>query len=138
MDKDKDKPVKQLAPEAGLQQSYKVLDYLSGMHYALALVDAVVCCAGAATMAESSTLGLPALYAPLPVDDGGQSLSASSVAGSGGVLLLNQKKTKPTEAAVLIKRILDPAKDPEMRQATASAGITKGVANLAKLIQEVL
>ena len=136
--KDKDKPVKQFVSEAGLQQNYKVLDYLSEMHHALALADAVVCRAGAATVAENSALGLPALYVPLPVGNGEQSLNALSVVESGGAFLLNQKKAKPTEVAVLIERMLDPAKNPEMRQAAASAGTTKGAANLAKLIQEVL
>ena len=134
--KDKDKPVKQFVSEAGLQQNYKVLDYLSEMHHALALADAVVCRAGAATVAENSALGLPALYVPLPVGNGEQSLNALSVVESGGAFLLNQKKAKPTEVAVLIERMLDPAKNPEMRQAAASAGTTKGAANLAKLIQE--
>lgn len=136
--KDKDKPVKQFVSEAAWEQNYKVWDYLSEMHHALALADVVVCRAGAATVAENSALGLPALYIPLPVGNGEQSLNALSVIEAGGAFLLNQKKANPTTVAEHITQMLDPDKNPEMRQAASSAGTTKGASNLAQLIQEVL
>lgn len=136
--KGKTDTVNQFVSEAGLTETYKVLDYLSEMHHGLALADIVVCRAGAATVAENSALGLPALYIPLPVGNGEQSLNAQSVVDAGGAFLMHQKKAKPADMAALVTEMLSLEKNAQMRQAAHESGTTKGAASLAKLIQEVL
>lgn len=136
--KGKDAVVKQFVAEAGLERTYKVLDYLTEMHHALAVADAVVCRAGAATVAENSALGIPALYIPLPVGNGEQDLNALSTVEAGGAFMLHQKKATPGELAGLIGTMLEPEKNASMRRGALAAGTTKGGENLARLIQEVL
>ncbi|MCI6584169.1 MAG: undecaprenyldiphospho-muramoylpentapeptide beta-N-acetylglucosaminyltransferase [Mobiluncus sp.] len=130
--------VSDFVTESGLGDRYKVLDYLTEMHHALALADAVVCRAGAATVAENSALGIPALYVPLPVGNGEQALNARGVVEASGAFLLNQKKADPTAVAESVAAMLDPERNAAMRASAAVAGTTRGAANLAELIKEVL
>lgn len=72
----------------GDQPAYVSLPYLAAMHEAFAAADAVVCRAGAMTCAEVSALGLPAVYVPLPVGNGEQTLNARPVVAAGGGVLV--------------------------------------------------
>ena len=56
---------------------YVPLPYIDDMHLAYAAADAVLCRAGAMTVAEVSAVGLPAVYVPLPHGNGEQALNAT-------------------------------------------------------------
>ncbi len=71
------------------QPAYVSLSYLAAMHEAFAAADAVVCRAGAMTCAEVSAVGLPAVYVPLPVGNGEQTLNARPVVDAGGGVLVD-------------------------------------------------
>lgn len=135
--KGKDSPVRDFVAAHQLEQRYRVLDYLSEMHHALALADVVVCRAGAATVAENSALGIPALYVPLPVGNGEQTLNALGVVQAEGALMLNQRKASSEAMLPLLETMLDPAKNAQMRAQALASGTTAGAENLAKLILEV-
>ena len=57
---------------------YVPLPYLERMDLAYAAADAVLCRAGAMTVAEVSAVGLPAVYVPLPHGNGEQALNAAA------------------------------------------------------------
>lgn len=74
---------------SGDQPAYVSVPYLAAMHEAFAAADAVVCRAGAMTCAEVSAVGLPAVYVPLPVGNGEQTLNAAPVVSAGGGVLID-------------------------------------------------
>ena len=67
-------------PAARPRPAYVPVPYLERMDLAYAAADAVLCRAGAMTVAEVSAVGLPAVYVPLPHGNGEQALNA----GAGG------------------------------------------------------
>ncbi len=87
--KDKDGPVRESA--AG-NPDYHVLDYLTDMENAYAVADLVITRAGAGMVAEVSSLGIPAVFVPLPVGNGEQALNAQDVVRAGGALLVTNKQ----------------------------------------------
>lgn len=136
--KGKDQPVRDFVAAHKLERRYLVLDYLTEMHRALALADAVVCRAGAATVAENTALRLPTLYIPLPIGNGEQALNANSVVEAGGAFLLDQKELTAAKATEMLSTMLDPAQNAAMREAAAQVGTTRGGADLSAMIREVL
>lgn len=86
--KGKDAEVRSAVAELGLEDRWKVLDYLPEMERALAVADLVLCRSGAGTVAELSALGIPAIYVPLPIGNGEQRLNAAGAVERGGAFLV--------------------------------------------------
>ena len=74
---------------------YVVLPYLDRMDDAYLAADLVVCRAGANTVCELATAGLPAAYVPLPIGNGEQRLNAEPVVAAGGGLLVDDAGCTP-------------------------------------------
>jgi UDP-N-acetylglucosamine--N-acetylmuramyl-(pentapeptide) pyrophosphoryl-undecaprenol N-acetylglucosamine transferase len=68
--------------------AYVVLPYVDRMDLAYAAADLVVCRAGANTVTEVASVGLPAVFVPLPIGNGEQELNARPVVDAGGGLLV--------------------------------------------------
>jgi UDP-N-acetylglucosamine--N-acetylmuramyl-(pentapeptide) pyrophosphoryl-undecaprenol N-acetylglucosamine transferase len=68
---------------------YVVVNYVDRMDLALASADAVLCRCGSNTVTETSGVGLPAVYVPLPIGNGEQALNARPVVDAGGALLVD-------------------------------------------------
>ena len=79
---------------------YVGLPYLDRMDLAYAAADAVLCRCGAMTVAEVSSVGLPAVYVPLPHGNGEQALNAGPVVAAGGGTLV-------PDAELTGQRVLD-------------------------------
>lgn len=82
----KDLPVRAATAEL---PGYVVLDYLTQMDRAYAIADLVVTRSGAGMVAELSTLGIPAVFVPLPVGNGEQARNAKDVVDAGGAVLVD-------------------------------------------------
>jgi UDP-N-acetylglucosamine--N-acetylmuramyl-(pentapeptide) pyrophosphoryl-undecaprenol N-acetylglucosamine transferase len=67
---------------------YVVVPYVDRMDLAYAAADLVVCRAGANTVTEVSSVGLPAVFVPLPIGNGEQELNARPVVVAGGGMLV--------------------------------------------------
>lgn len=78
--------------------------FIDDMARALGEADFVICRAGALTVSEVSTVGVAAVFVPLPhaVDDH-QSANARFLAGSGAAVLLPQPEFTPQRLADLIR-----------------------------------
>ncbi len=77
-------------PEGGpADPAYVVLPYADRMDLAYAAADLVITRSGGNMVCETSTIGLPAVFVPLPVGNGEQRLNASDVVGAGGALLVD-------------------------------------------------
>jgi UDP-N-acetylglucosamine--N-acetylmuramyl-(pentapeptide) pyrophosphoryl-undecaprenol N-acetylglucosamine transferase len=75
-----------LSDERSHRPKYVVREYLDQMEFAYAAADAVVCRAGSGTVCELTTVGLPAVYVPLPIGNAEQRLNALPVVQAGGGL----------------------------------------------------
>ncbi|MDN5895431.1 MAG: undecaprenyldiphospho-muramoylpentapeptide beta-N-acetylglucosaminyltransferase [Nocardioides sp.] len=67
---------------------YKVLHFVDRMDLAYAAADLVVCRSGASSLTEAAATGLPAVFVPLPIGNGEQTLNARTVVDVGGALLV--------------------------------------------------
>ena len=74
---------------------YVVVPYVDRMDLAYAAADLVVCRAGANTVTEVASVGLPAVFVPLPIGNGEQDLNARPVVDAGGGLLVQDGALTP-------------------------------------------
>jgi UDP-N-acetylglucosamine--N-acetylmuramyl-(pentapeptide) pyrophosphoryl-undecaprenol N-acetylglucosamine transferase len=116
---------------------YGVREYLDRMDLAYSVADAVVARAGAGTVCELTTVGLPAAYVPLPIGNGEQRLNAQPVVDAGGGLLVDNADATPEWVRdVLVPLLADPERLAAMAAAAARFGISDGDERLADLVVE--
>ncbi|ADG79246.1 UDP-N-acetylglucosamine--N-acetylmuramyl-(pentapeptide) pyrophosphoryl-undecaprenol N-acetylglucosamine transferase OS=Tsukamurella paurometabola (strain ATCC 8368 / DSM / CCUG 35730 / CIP 100753 / JCM 10117 / KCTC 9821 / NBRC 16120 / NCIMB 702349 / NCTC 13040) OX=521096 GN=murG PE=3 SV=1 [Tsukamurella paurometabola] len=102
---------------------YVAVPYLSRMDLAYAAADLAVCRSGAMTVAEVAAVGLPAVYVPLPIGNGEQSLNARPVvAADGGLLVEDAAFTAAFVRDTVIPLAADPARLAAMGAAAAGTG----------------
>jgi UDP-N-acetylglucosamine--N-acetylmuramyl-(pentapeptide) pyrophosphoryl-undecaprenol N-acetylglucosamine transferase len=88
---------------------YVVVNYVDRMDLALAAADAVLCRCGSNTVVETSGVGLPAVYVPLPIGNGEQALNAKPVVDAGGgVLVADADLTPAWVADHVVSLLTDP------------------------------
>jgi UDP-N-acetylglucosamine--N-acetylmuramyl-(pentapeptide) pyrophosphoryl-undecaprenol N-acetylglucosamine transferase len=125
------------AGEAGAR--YRPLPYIEDMHLAYAAADAVLCRAGAMTVAEVSAVGLPAVYVPLPHGNGEQALNAAPVvAAGGGVLVPDAELDGERVRAELVPLLRDPERLATVGKAARASGHADADERLARIVLEVL
>lgn len=125
------------SPEPG-DPPYVALPYLDRMDLAYAAADLVICRSGAMTVAEVSAVGLPAVYAPLPIGNGEQRLNALPVVNAGGGLLVADADLTPAFVAQQVTALLtDSDRLRSMRDATARVGHGDAARRVAEVTLEV-
>ncbi|HXH78056.1 undecaprenyldiphospho-muramoylpentapeptide beta-N-acetylglucosaminyltransferase [Nocardioides sp.] len=67
---------------------YVVVHFVDRMDLAYAAADLVLCRSGASSLTEAAAVGLPAVFVPLPIGNGEQTLNARAVVEAGGALLV--------------------------------------------------
>jgi UDP-N-acetylglucosamine--N-acetylmuramyl-(pentapeptide) pyrophosphoryl-undecaprenol N-acetylglucosamine transferase len=92
-------------PEVG-DPPYVVLPYVDRMDLAYAAADLMVCRCGSNTVTEVSSLGIPAVYVPLPIGNGEQALNARAVVGAGGGLLVDDADLTPAWVAAHVPALV--------------------------------
>lgn len=129
-------PVPAGAAQAG---SYVGLPYLERMDLAYAAADAVLCRAGAMTVAEVSSVGLPAVYVPLPHGNGEQALNAGPVvAAGGGMLVADAELTGVRLLDELAALLVDPVRLAAMGASARGTGHASADETLAAMVFEVV
>ncbi|WP_107704823.1 undecaprenyldiphospho-muramoylpentapeptide beta-N-acetylglucosaminyltransferase [Nocardioides allogilvus] len=129
-------PKHTLEPPAGAD-TYVVQQYVDRMDLAYAAADAVLCRAGSNTVTEVSGVGLPAVYVPLPIGNGEQSLNARAVIDAGGGLLVADNALTPEWAAATLPALLtDRARLDAMGLAAADVIPLDADEKLARMILE--
>jgi UDP-N-acetylglucosamine--N-acetylmuramyl-(pentapeptide) pyrophosphoryl-undecaprenol N-acetylglucosamine transferase len=124
---------------ADLPVPYVTLPYLPEMELGYAAADLVLCRGGAMTLAEVTTVGLPAVYVPLPYGNGEQRRNALPVVQAGGGLLIDDAELTPEwiEKAV-IPLASDPTRLAAMGTAAAAFGRRDGDEALRAFVLEVV
>jgi UDP-N-acetylglucosamine--N-acetylmuramyl-(pentapeptide) pyrophosphoryl-undecaprenol N-acetylglucosamine transferase len=123
-----------VAAYAGRKIQSAVLPYVEDMAAAYALCDLALCRAGGTTLAELTTLGVPAVLVPLPsAANDHQRRNASLVAGAGAALLMEQADfAKGTLAATLIGLLRNTECLARMRAASLRLGRPNATKNVAE------
>lgn len=134
----KDAPVREAVRAAGVADRWLVLDYLTTMEDALAVADLVVCRSGAGTVAEMTALGLPCVYAPLPIGNGEQRLNAHDHVEAGGAILVDDKDLDADCVASRIFPLLGSERLETMAAASLGLGRVRAASDLADLIETVI
>jgi UDP-N-acetylglucosamine--N-acetylmuramyl-(pentapeptide) pyrophosphoryl-undecaprenol N-acetylglucosamine transferase len=93
---------------SGLPTPYVTVPYLSTMELGYAAADLVLSRGGAMTLAEVTTVGLPAVYVPLPYGNGEQRRNALPIVQAGGGLLVDDADLSPDWIA---RNVVDLARD---------------------------
>ena len=118
----------------------EVEPFVENMAEAYGWADLVVCRAGALTIAELASCGVPSILVPYPhaVDDH-QTRNAGFLASAGAAVLLPQGELTPERLSELLSPLLD---DPEKRLSMATAarrlGMPQATCRVADICQEVM
>jgi UDP-N-acetylglucosamine--N-acetylmuramyl-(pentapeptide) pyrophosphoryl-undecaprenol N-acetylglucosamine transferase len=93
---------------ATAQMTWDVVPFIEEMAQAYAEADFIICRAGALTVTEVATAGLPAVFVPLPsaVDDH-QTANAKYLSEGGAAVLCPQAQMTPESLAQLLRPLLD-------------------------------
>ncbi|WP_182357555.1 undecaprenyldiphospho-muramoylpentapeptide beta-N-acetylglucosaminyltransferase [Tomitella gaofuii] len=114
---------------------YVAVPYITRMDLAYAAADAVICRAGAMTVAEVSAVGLPALYVPLPHGNGEQELNALPVVEAGGGMLV---RDEDLSAQAVLDRLVPLLRDDKrlaaMSAAAGDAGHRDSAGRIARIV----
>ncbi len=128
--------VRRTDPETGAV--YAPLAYVERMELAYAAADLMLGRCGANTVMETSAVGLPAVYVPLPFGNGEQRRNAAGVVEAGGGELLEDPACTTEWAQSRIPElILDPERLAKMSSASRDVGRTDAAAELAARTLEV-
>ena len=98
------------AQQANPQLGIEVVAFIEDMAAAYAQADLIICRAGALTVTEVATVGIPAIFIPLPsaVDDH-QTLNAGYLVDAGAAVLCPQASLTPQQLAATLSSLLDRA-----------------------------
>jgi UDP-N-acetylglucosamine--N-acetylmuramyl-(pentapeptide) pyrophosphoryl-undecaprenol N-acetylglucosamine transferase len=106
-----------------LPAPYVVVPYLADMELGYAAADLMLCRGGAITVAETTAVGLPAIYVPYPHSNQEQKRNAVPVVQAGGGLLVDDAELTPQ----WIERTVIPlARDPQRLATMGAAAATYG------------
>lgn len=120
------------APNTG---TYTAVPYIERMDLALAAADMILCRSGAMTVAEVSSVGLPAIYVPLPHGNGEQELNALPVVeAGGGTIVKDQDLSGHVVSQKVIPVMRDQHRLEQAGQAARRAGHRDAAAKIAQLL----
>ncbi len=126
---------KAIEPPSGQGPAYVVAEYTDRMDLAYAAADLVLCRAGANTVCEVTTVGLPGVYVPLPIGNGEQRLNAEPVVEAGGGLLIdNAELDGDYIAGPLRELLLDADRLSSMAAISAAHGSRESDVLLAEMV----
>ncbi|MGK2854556.1 MAG: UDP-N-acetylglucosamine--N-acetylmuramyl-(pentapeptide) pyrophosphoryl-undecaprenol N-acetylglucosamine transferase [Microbacteriaceae bacterium] len=114
---------------------YHLIEYCDRMELALAVADAAVSRAGAATVSELTALGIPAVYVPYPVGNGEQRFNAADSVRAGAALLVADASfTREGLTGRLLPVLADSVQRARMSDAARRIGVRDGSERMVALI----
>ena len=126
--------VKEMYNEAGIKAEIKI--FIKDIERYLAHAHLVICRAGAATIAENTLAGRPAIYIPLPNSiDQHQSANAYEVVKNGAGWVMLEEETNDQKLSEKIKKILS---DSNVLKNKATAAYKFSFPNSAKILSTML
>lgn len=131
--------VKKEVEQIGSPKNVVIKPFIHNMPQVLAGTDLTVARAGATTLAELTSLGIPSILIPSPyVTNNHQEKNARSLSNNGAAQLLLEKDLTSESLLESIDRILlNKTKLNEMKQAAKVLGIPDSAKRLYKIMQEL-
>ncbi len=125
---------------AGRGPAIRLVDFIDEMDLAFAAADAVVCRAGATSIAELTVLGLPSLLVPYPHATADHQLHNARALESvgGGVVVEDKDLTGRRLVEVVEPWLLDPASAAKTAAAASAYGRPDAATNVARLVLDQL
>ena len=124
--------------DPGTGATYRPVGYVDAMEQAYAAADLMVGRAGAGTVMELATVGLPAIFVPLPHGNGEQGRNVTFLVDAGGGVLVPDAEF---DSDRLLAEVVPLATDPGRLQAMSDAGRglvpADAAATLAQLVLDV-
>jgi UDP-N-acetylglucosamine--N-acetylmuramyl-(pentapeptide) pyrophosphoryl-undecaprenol N-acetylglucosamine transferase len=118
---------------------YVVVPYLSDMQLGYAAGDLMLCRGGAITVAETTAVGMPAIYVPYPHSNQEQKRNARPVVDAGGGILVDNAELTPEWIErTVIPLARDPRRLHEMGAAAAAYGRRDGDEALLDFVCEAV
>jgi UDP-N-acetylglucosamine--N-acetylmuramyl-(pentapeptide) pyrophosphoryl-undecaprenol N-acetylglucosamine transferase len=118
---------------------YVTLPYIEDMELGYAAADLVLSRGGGMTLAEVTTVGLPAIYVPLPYGNGEQRRNALPVVQAGGGIMVDDAELTPEWIErTVVPLANDPARLHTMSQAAARFGRRDGDEALRAFVLDVV
>jgi UDP-N-acetylglucosamine--N-acetylmuramyl-(pentapeptide) pyrophosphoryl-undecaprenol N-acetylglucosamine transferase len=115
------------------------LPYIADMELGYAAADLVLSRGGGMTLAEVTTVGLPAIYVPLPYGNGEQRRNALPVVEAGGGMIVDDAELTPEWIErMVIPLANDPVRLAAMSQAAARFGRRDGDEALRAFMLDVV
>jgi len=115
------------------------IKYCDRMDLAISAADLAVCRAGASTVCEFGSFGLPSIFVPYPVGNGEQRFNASDLVSAGGAILVNDADFDDNFVRdQVIPLISNSKKLKVMALAAKGASIADGTQRLYELVRSVL
>lgn len=113
---------------------YTTIPYIDRMDLAYAIADAAITRAGAMTVAELATVGVPAVFVPLPIGNGEQRLNAIPIVNAGGGHLIPDAQCTPERLLAVIEPWLDADTRRDAARAAKAASSTGAAARIVDVI----
>lgn len=121
------------------QKGYLRIKYCDRMDLAIGAADFAVSRAGAATVAELTAVGVPALYIPYSVGNGEQAHNLKSIiTAGGGISTTDEAFDRDYVARELVPLLSSSKRLKEMALAARKVGILDGAERLYRLVRGVL
>ncbi|WP_129360955.1 undecaprenyldiphospho-muramoylpentapeptide beta-N-acetylglucosaminyltransferase [Rothia uropygioeca] len=116
---------------------YQQVEYIDGMENVYAACDLLVARSGAATVSEVAAVGCPAIFVPLPIGNGEQSLNAADLVDSGAGLMVEDKNfTVEWFLTNVLSTVTDRDRLREMSENGYRHGIRDAAQQMARLIAQ--
>lgn len=117
--------------------AYVPVPYLERMDLAYAAADVAICRSGAMTVAEVTSVGLPAVFVPLPIGNGEQATNARPAVDAGAALMVFDADLTPAKVAdLVVPLVTDADRVAKMGAAAVGMGHREADELLAKIVLE--
>lgn len=125
--------------QMGLLDTVNLLEYIDDMDSAYANADLVIGRAGALTVSEIASVGLPAIFIPLPhAVDNHQFLNANFLAETDAAIIIEQKDLTPEKLQQTVKELLNTDSLLAMAEKAKKQSHEKALAKIVTRIKELL
>ncbi|WP_086843392.1 undecaprenyldiphospho-muramoylpentapeptide beta-N-acetylglucosaminyltransferase [Amycolatopsis kentuckyensis] len=117
--------------------AYVPVPYLERMDLAYAAADVAICRSGAMTVAEVTSVGLPAVFVPLPIGNGEQATNARPAVDAGAALMVADGDLSSAKVAELVVPLVtDADRVAKMGAAAVGMGHREADETLARIVLE--
>lgn len=129
--------VKDLYPD--LMSNVEIIPYAYNMHELMGAADLIISRAGAISLAEIGTVGIPAVLIPSPnVANNHQVFNGKVMEENGAAIMIEEKNLNPVQLTEEIKELLfDEEKLETMKKSSLALGMSKAIDRIYETIMSV-